>query len=118
MRYRESISEKKILVLTSYGNEDSIDKISINLYDDNPESENNVTHYCTTINNLKLKDSSWIYAKTISPNTPYNIQEFIPYNLEDLILKLDNRALQKVIREIDSKVLAKALVSEIGRAHV
>ena|GEM_PF-2325897 len=112
MQFKEFLMQEKKIVLTSYGNGDSIDKISISLYDDNYESEDNASNYCTTINNLELKDNSWIYAKIVSANTPYNMQEFIPYNLKDLILKLDNLALQKVIREIDSKVLAQALVYE------
>ena len=103
--------EKKIVV-TTYGKDKAIEKFSISLYDDTYETENNAHHYCTTINSLDLKENSWIYAKIISANTPYNIQEFMSYNFKDLILKLESRALQKVIREVETNKLAEALISE------
>ena len=102
--------EEKIIVLTTYGKDKTIEKLSISLYPDN--YDNNANHYCTTINSLKLEENSWIYAKIISDNTPYNIEQFIPYSLKHYILKLESRALQKVIREVELKNLALALVSE------
>jgi len=100
--------EKKIVV-TAYGHDRVIDKISISLFNCDYDDRQNVENYCATINNLQLKDDNWIYAKLISQNTPYFLYGFIPLQFNDIIEKLDDRALEKVIREIDVKLLAEAL---------
>ena len=112
MRFRGDRMNSKRIVVTAYGKDNIVEKISISLYNDNYEAEKNAENYCTTINNLELNENNWIYARLISDNTPYYIKEFIPHNFKLMILSLDDRALQKVIREVDSKVLAQALVQE------
>ena len=100
--------EKKIVV-TAYGHDRVIDKISISLFNCDYDDRQNVENYCATINNLQLKDDNWIYAKLISQNTPYFLHGFIPLQFNDIIEKLDDRALEKVIREIDARKLAEAI---------
>ena len=106
--YRES----KNIVVTAYGHGRIIDKISISLFDCMNNGDQNIDNYCTTINNLELKDTKWIYAKLISQNTPYFLHAFVPLQFNDIIEKLDDQALEKVIREVDSSVLVKALKNE------
>ena len=98
MRCRcDNINAKKIVV-TTYGKDSIIEKFSISLYDDDTyNAESNADHYCTTINSLDLKGNSWIFAKIISDKTPYNVQQFIPYNFKNIILELEDKSLQKVI---------------------
>jgi len=104
--------ENKSIVITTYGHDRIIDKISVSLFDYFNDGDQNVENYCTTINNLELKDNNWVFGKFISQNTPYFLHTFIPLQFDDIVQRLDNRVLQKVIREIDVNVLAKALKSE------
>jgi len=104
--------EKNNIVVTTYGHDRIIDKISVSLFDCANDGDQNIENYCTTINNLELKDNNWIYAKLISQNTPYFLHAFIPFQFEDVIQKIDSRALQKIVREIDSYVLVRALKNE------
>jgi len=104
--------ESKNIVITTYGHDRIIDKISVSLFDCLNDEDQNIENYCTTINNLKLKDNNWVFAKFISQNTPYFFHTFIPLQFDDIVQKLDNRTLQKIIREIDVNVLAKALKNE------
>jgi len=104
--------EDKNMVVTAYGHDRRIDKISVSLFDCSNDGDQNVENYCTTINNLELKDNNWIYAKLISQNTPYFLHAFIPLQFNDIIQKLDHRALEKVIRETDNYVLTRALKNE------
>jgi hypothetical protein len=105
-------SENKNIVVTTYGHERIIDKISVSLFDCFNQGDQNVENYCTTINNLELKDNNWVYAKLIDQNTPYFLHAFIPIQFNDIIQKIDNQALQKVIREIEPNMLAKVLKNE------
>jgi len=104
--------ENKNIVITTYGHDRIIDKISVSLFDCINDGDQNVENYCTTINNLELKDNNWAYAKLISQNTPYFLHAFIPLQFDDVIQKLDNRALQKVVRETVPYILPRALKNE------
>jgi len=106
------LREEKNIVITTYGHNRIIDKISVSLFDCLNDNDQNVKNYCITINNLDLKDNNWVYAKLIAQNTPYFLHAFIPLQFNDVIQKLDDRALEKVIREIDVNVLAKVLINE------
>ena len=105
-------NEKSIVVIT-YGHEKTIDKISISLSDSygsrygkfNPEES-----FCKLINSLELKEDAWIYARTIEENNQYSLKSFFPSaKFNDVFFLLDNRSLQKVLREVDSLHLALAL---------
>ena len=61
-------------------------------------------------NSLELKKGSWVVAKIVCENTPFELETFFPFSFEAVILKLDNMAIQKITREIDSKSLAVALI--------
>jgi len=111
------MSKGKDIVITVYGHKDVIDNIAVSLFD-KPESESyghytesNAETYCNTLNKLKLEGESWVLAKILSENTPYSPDIFYPVRFET-ILELHDRAVQRVIREIDSLDLAKALKGE------
>ena len=110
---------EKTIVATIYGQDTLIEKIAISLFDGSyPRSSNAVT-YCNTINELELKGDGWVYAREIKANTPYVLNSFIPFKLKfsELMMKLDDRSIQKVLREIDSKTLATALNGEDDAVH-
>ena len=104
------IGEKSV-VITVYGHGKVIDKIAIGLFneDTNRHTDSNAGVYCETINSLELKENTWVMAKIISENTPYYLDFFCPLDLSDMVSRLDNLAIQKVIREVGSNDLAKAL---------
>jgi flagellar motor switch protein FliG len=58
------------------------------------------------INALKFEGDSWVYAKEVPEFTPFDLNLLIP---SMLILSLDNRAAQKVLREVDEWDLKIAL---------
>ena len=97
------MSDEKSVVITVYGHNDIIDKFAVKTLHDS-----DVQFYCDTVNNLKLEGVSWVYAKAISENSQYSLEDFRPLTF-DLILCLDDRAIQRVLRETDSQELAKAL---------
>ena len=107
----------KSVVITAYGHEKTIDKIAVSLFD-KPESgyysSNNVPNaktYCDTINSLELKGDSWVFAKVISENTPFTLDALLPITFS-LFLRLDDRSIQKVLRNLDSQIIATALKGE------
>jgi hypothetical protein len=101
--------ESKNIVVTTYGHDRLIDKITISLFDCLNHSDQNIENYCTTINNLELKDSNWVYARFVPQNTPYFLHAFIPLQFADIIQKSDPREWEKIKRERDFNVWAKAL---------
>ena len=107
----------KSVVITAYGHEKTIDKIAVSLFDRSESgyyrsyNESNAETYCDTINSLGLKGDSWVFAKIISENMPFSLDAFLPITF-NLVLRLDDRSIQKVMREVDSQELAKALKGE------
>jgi len=103
------------IVITAYGHDETIDKIAVSTFD-SPDGygyrhNSDAITYCYNINKLELNGNSWIFAKIISQNTQYSLDSFLPFKF-DVFLKLDDRAIQKVLREVDSKEFAKALKGE------
>ena len=93
------------LVVTTDGHNRIIDRISFNLLETQEANK-----YCETINSLDLKGDAWVLAKiVVSENMKYGLSEFIPVDFSELILKLDDRCVQKFLREIDSQDLVKSL---------
>jgi hypothetical protein len=60
------------------------------------------------INNLELKNGDKFHAKRIRPNKEYRLQKTEVFKFEDLLL-LDDRMIQKVLREAESQALTCAL---------
>ena len=105
------MSSEKSIVITVYGHDKAIDKIAVGLFNEDTYRHcgSNAGIYCDTINSLELKENIWVVAKVISENTPYTLEFFRPLDLSDMVSKLDNQAIQKVIREVNSSDLAKVL---------
>jgi flagellar motor switch protein FliG len=104
---------RKTLVITAYGHDKTVDKIAVSSFD-RPDAysgypdDSNAERYCGAVNSLELKGDSWIYAKIISENTQYALDVFSLANFE-VLLEMDDRAIQRVLREVDTRDLAKAL---------
>jgi flagellar motor switch protein FliG len=111
------MGQGKDIVITVYGHKDEIDNIAVSLFDkQEPDrygyyGESNANVYCNTLNKLKLEGESWVLARIVSENAPYSLNVFYPAKFEP-ILKLDDRSLQRVIREVDAHDLAIAMKNE------
>jgi flagellar motor switch protein FliG len=108
------MGNKNDIVVTACGHDKTIDAISVNLFeapekDYHNSRELDAETYCDKINSLELKGDSWVFAKILSENKQYSPDVFIPLNFSDLILELDGRDIQKVLREIDSQELIISL---------
>jgi len=108
------MSSEKSVVVTTYGHDDVIDKIAISLFDNSTgygynRGNANAQNYCHTLNTLKLSENSWVFARIVQENTPFSLNILLPDNFSKIILSLEDRALQKVFREIGFGELAKAL---------
>jgi len=106
----------KSIVVTTYGHEKTIDKIAVSLFDEtnegyNNQDDKNAKTYCDTINNLELKGDSWVIATIVSENNQYTLDNFLQVTF-DLILKMDDRSLQRVLRETYDYDLTIALKNE------
>ena len=98
------MTDEKNIVVTVSGHNKTIDKFYVSILPD-------ADCYCETINGLRLEGESWVFAKVIFPGTHYTPDDFFPVKF-DIISKLDDRAIQKIMRETDSLYLALALKSE------
>jgi flagellar motor switch protein FliG len=58
-----------------------------------------------------LSGDSWVLAKIVPENVQHPVDTFFPLKF-DIILRLDDRAIQRVLREIDALDLARALKGE------
>jgi len=108
--------DNKTIVVTLYGTGNAIDDFTVTLFDEDHNfsfryNEDTITqNYCNNVNRLKLKDDNWIYAFVVKENRKIKFRK--PYDIDFNILgTLDNRSIQKVLREVDSKELSKALKS-------
>jgi flagellar motor switch protein FliG len=104
----------KSIVVTAYGHDKTIDTISVSLFEASENDYHNSREldaetYCDKINSLELKGNSWVFAKILSENKQYSPDVFLPLDFSDVLMRLDNRAVQKILREIDSQELAKSL---------
>jgi len=97
------MDNEKSVVITVYGHGEKVDKFSAKMM-----ADCDVEFYCDTINNLKLDGDSWACAKPVSENSHYWLEDFRPLTF-DLLLNLDGRAIQMLLRQTDSQDLAVAL---------
>ena len=120
------MSSEKTIVVTIFGYKKTVQKFSVNLFDkielrdDEPSDDvdgngesdkiaySGAIAYCEAINSLELKDGTWVRAEIVCDNAQYKIADLIPVTF-DRILNMDDRSIQKVLRELDSFDLGKAL---------
>jgi len=103
------------LVITAYGHDDVLDKIAINMFNENSNrlyrDSGNADVYCYMTNSLSLKEDKWVHAKIVPANTPFSLKDLLPVNFYNLILSMNDRSLQKVFREIDKSELTIAFMN-------
>lgn len=97
------MSDELTTVMTAYLRNNVIEKFTISHL-----KKEDAEFYCETINSLKVEEGLKVFAKIINKNIEYTPADFIPLSFDMLPLQND-RAIQKVLREIDSQELCKAL---------
>jgi flagellar motor switch protein FliG len=108
------MGKEKSAVITAYGHDRAIDRISVSLFDKSRDEyghsdDSNAETYCETINDLQLGGESWVFARVVTESAQYTLDAFIPLQFE-ILARLDDRAIQRILRgEIDSRDLVKAL---------
>jgi len=60
------------------------------------------------VNRLSLAGDDKLFARKITIGTEYSLEKYQPFGFDDFI-KIDNRTIQRVLRELDSQILAFAL---------
>ena len=104
----------KIIVLTTYGQGESIDNFCISLFDRSEpyqwryssDASGNAVNYCKNINELELKDDCWVHAEIIHENQKIVLKK--PPQMS-ILAKLDDFALQKVLRTVDKTDLIRVM---------
>jgi hypothetical protein len=106
---------EKSIVLTTFGQGETVERISVSLFDVEADSygnkSNGARNYCRTINKLDLKGGDWISARIIRECTEYAVKYLLPVwpKFTEAVLQLDDKAIQRFLREVDSSDLALAL---------
>ncbi|MCL2007221.1 MAG: hypothetical protein FWG77_03960 [Treponema sp.] len=94
---------KNIILITRENNE-VVTQVSVYLCNNHKE----VKQFCRFINSLSLDGGEKLAAREIFMNREYNLEKYVPLTFED-ILKVKNRMIQKIMRELDMQMLAIAL---------
>ena len=89
--------DRKTIVLTLYGTKEAISDFSITLFDEDGKAFD----FCSNINELNLKDDEWVYAAIIRENQKNKLVK-PGYTDFDVFCSLDDRTIQKILREIDT----------------
>jgi hypothetical protein len=120
----EEIMDDNVIVITAYGRGKKPGQFKINLFSGAGENrdlgERNAAIYCKTVNDLELKDDNWVFARIISENKLIDVHELRNYSaFNEMIPVLDDRAIQKVLRELPSMgiSLATALKDSTGEVR-
>jgi flagellar motor switch protein FliG len=111
------MGNKRSIVVTTYGHNRIIDKIAAASFESSEggyhsSQKSDAEAYCDTINALELKGDSWVFAKILYENTQYGLNYFMPLEFPNVIIELDDRSIQKMMRTVDSQDLAKSLKNQ------
>ena len=105
-------------VLTMYGKDEDVESVSVNVMeDDYPHYATPAKLYCLNINELELTDNRWVYAQVVTPKQKVALRKPLRF---DVILKMNDRDLQLVLRELETVVIVHILkgADEAVRAKI
>ena len=115
---KDKYGDKKV-VITTYGHGKKIEKIVVNTFDVSSMSDSSnsavetTEKYCKSINSIEFNSNdSWVSARLITANIPYSLHNFFPFKFSDLILKLEDYAIQYIVGDKDQKTIVNAIKSE------
>jgi hypothetical protein len=91
-------------VLITRENSEKLTHVSVYLWNNYSEAN----HFCCFVNNLTLAGEDKLAARIILPNAEHSLEKHQPFNFDDFV-KVDDRMIQCLMRELDSQVLVFAL---------
>ena len=94
----------RTIVLISRENEEKVTHVLVYLCNNCEQA----LSFCRFIRSLRLDDGSKFEARQIKMNREYSLEKYQPLTFEN-IATLPDRTIQKLMRELDSQVLAVAL---------
>jgi hypothetical protein len=105
------------IVLTLYGKNKHITHTSVQLFEKAEWASNHdpAREYCEKINNLVFAGDEWVNAKIVREN---EISELIKPISLDILLYMDDRSVQKLMRELDDLTVVRALKGDVDRSVV
>jgi len=95
----------KTIVLITRENSERATNVSVFLCNSNSEAK----HFCHFVNRLSLVGEEKLVARRIITNVEYSLEKYQPFKFDDFV-KLDDRNIQLIMRELDSEMLAISLI--------
>jgi hypothetical protein len=92
------------IVLITRENSERTTHVSVFLCSNYSEAK----HFCHFVNRLSITGGEKLFARIITANLEYSMEKYQPFGFDDLS-KLNDRTIQKMMREIDSQILTLAL---------
>ena len=92
------------IVLVTHENDEKVTHVLVYLCNSSEEA----LSFCRFIRHLRLDDGSNFEARQIKMNRDYSLEKYQPITFDN-IAALPDRTIQKLMRELDSQVLAVAL---------
>jgi len=92
------------IVLITRENSERVTHVSVFLCSNHDEA----AHFCRFANHLSLAGEDKLVARRITANAEYPLEKFKALGFDDLV-NVDDRAIQRLLRELDAQVLALAL---------
>ena len=92
------------IVLITRENSERVTHVSVYLWSNYTDAIN----FCYFVNNLSVASENRLVARIISASTEHSLKKREPFKFDDLV-KVDNRTIQRLLRELDSVILAIAL---------
>ena len=87
----------KTIVLITRENSERVSHVSVFLFGSDSEAK----HFCYFVNRLSLAGEDKLVARRIIANAEYSLEKYQPFSFDDFV-KLDDRTIQRVLRESDS----------------
>ena len=94
----------KTVVLITRENNERTTHVSVFFCGNDVEAK----HFCHFANRVPLAGEDKLFTRRITVNVEYSLEKYRPFAFDDFV-KLDDRTIQKVNRELDSRILAVAL---------
>jgi hypothetical protein len=100
------LTEEKMqtIVLITRENSERVTHVSVFLCGNYGEAK----YFCHFVNRLSPNGSDKLAARIVTVNAEYSLEKYQPFRFDDFV-KLDNRTMQKLMCETDSRMLALAL---------
>jgi len=95
------------IVLITRENSERVTHVMVFLCGNSGEANN----FCHLINRLSLDGDDKLVARKITIGTEYSLEKYQPFGFDDFV-KIDNRTIQCVLRDSDSRILAVALMQK------